>query len=68
MQIASFLHRIVLSSVECLAVPYLSTLSQTARFFGWKKQLLYIKCVATVSLQRLHETFLIFREFGEILP
>ena len=45
--------------VPCLALPYFSTLSQTARFSV--KKLLDIKCIFWFSLQILSETFFILR-------
>ena len=53
------LRRIMLSSVVCLDVPHLSTLSHKRHDFQKKKSLLYIKCVFRFSLQLLSEIFLI---------
>ena len=44
MQIASFIHRIILS-MACVALPYFSTLCHNFIFFFFRERLLNIKCV-----------------------
>jgi hypothetical protein len=61
MQIASFLHSVILSPVAPLVLPYFFTLSHDRHDFGGKKKLYGIKCVFWFSLQLLSETFLILR-------
>jgi hypothetical protein len=58
-QHAKCMHRIILSSVACLALPYFSTLSHKRHDF--RKNLLNIECVFRFSLQLLSEIFLILR-------
>jgi hypothetical protein len=53
------MRRIIMSSMACLALPYLSTLSQEQQDF-WKKTLLDIKCVLSFSTT-ISEIFLIMR-------
>jgi hypothetical protein len=57
---AKGMHRIILSFVACLALPYFSTLSHKRHDF-LKKKLLNMKCVFWFSLRLLSETFLILR-------
>jgi hypothetical protein len=59
MQSASFLRRIVLSSVACPAVPYFSTLSH--KQLDLRENLLDTIRVFWFSVQLLSETFLILR-------
>jgi hypothetical protein len=59
-QHAKRMHRIILSSVACLALPYFSALSQKRHKF-LKKKVFRIKCVFWFSLQLLSERFLILR-------
>ena len=59
-QHAKRMRRIILSSVDCLAVPYFSTLSHKRHGFG--KKLLNMKCVFWFSLRLLCETFVILRK------
>ena len=56
MQIASFMHCIILSSVASLALPYFSTLSHKRHDLR-RKEILNIKCVLRFSLQLLPEIF-----------
>jgi len=54
--------RAILSSVACMVLQYLSTLSHKRHHFRKKeKKLLNTKCVFRFSLQLLSETFLILR-------
>ena len=55
------LRRLVLSSVICLAVSYVSHYLLKGTIFGWGGGLLNIKCVFRFSLQLLSDTFLILR-------
>jgi len=56
MQIASFTHRIILSSVVSLALPYFSTLSHKRHDLR-ENEIVNIKCVLGFSLQILPEIF-----------
>ena len=66
MQIASFLRRIILSSVACPSVPYFATLSQKGTIFGRRifqssnvySDILYNLCLKYFSL---------YTEFSEVL-
>jgi hypothetical protein len=58
-QLAKRMRRIILSSVVCLALPRVSTLSHKLHDFS--KKLFIIKCVFGFSLQILSEIFLILR-------
>jgi len=51
--------RLVLSSVACLALLYVSTLSHKRHDFRKEKYLHTVKCVFRFSQQLLSETFLI---------
>jgi hypothetical protein len=59
-QHAKRMRLIILSSVGCLALRYVSTLSQKRHDFR-KKKLSNIKCVFLFTLQHLSETFIILR-------
>jgi hypothetical protein len=59
MQIPSFLHRIILSSVACLVLPFSSTLFH--KWHGFRGKLLNIKVVFRFYLQHSSETFPILR-------
>jgi hypothetical protein len=61
-QKASFLPRIISSSVACLALPCFSTLTHKSHDFRGKK-IEYNNCVS--SLQRFSETFLILRKIQQ---
>jgi hypothetical protein len=63
-QHAKRIHRIISSSVACLAVSYISTLSHKQQDF--RKMLEKIKRVLIFS-KTLSETFLIQEELSEIL-
>ena len=56
----------ILSSVPCLALPYLSTLCHKWHNFQ-KKKLLNVKCAFQFPLQPLSETFLIIRRIQDII-
>jgi hypothetical protein len=56
---------IILSCVACLALPYLSTLSD--KNTNLETDLLNIKCVFWFSLKRLFETFLILEIQRDII-
>jgi hypothetical protein len=58
-QHAKRMRRIILSSVDCPALPYFSTLSHKQHDFA--KKLLNIKCASSFPLQLLSETFLIIK-------
>ena len=60
MQIASFLRRVMLSSVACLALSHFSTLYHKRHHFRGNK-ILNIKCVFWFSVKLLSETFPILR-------
>jgi len=61
-QITSFLRRIILSSMACLAVPCFSTLSYKWHDFWWKKKkLLNVKACFDFIYNLLFATFLILR-------
>ena len=64
MRVASFLHR-VMTSVACLALPRISTLSHKRHDFQEEKELLNIKCVLLDSLQLLPGIFLIRRRIQQ---
>ena len=53
------MHRIILSSAACQALPYFSTLSNKRH--GFRKNVLNIKCVLWVPLQLLSEEFTFLR-------
>ena len=52
MQIASYLRRIILPSVACLAVPHFSTLSQKRQAFREKKLLNIKRLFLYVEIKR----------------
>ena len=56
-------HRIILSSVACLALPYFPHYLINGTIFG--KTLLNTECVFRFSLQMLSETFLILRRIQQ---
>jgi hypothetical protein len=66
-QHAMCMHHIILSSVACLALPYISTLSH--KWHDFQKKLLNVRCVFWFPLQHLSETFLILRRshWGSII-
>jgi len=55
-KISYFLRSIILSSVDCLGLPYFSILSQKSTIFEKKKSLLNIQCVLA-SFKILSEIF-----------
>jgi len=59
MQIASFLRRITLSSVACLAVPH--TLPSSHKRHGFQKNVIEHTKTVLLSLQLLSETFIILK-------
>jgi len=64
-QHAMRMHRIILSTVACLGLPYFRKYLINKTIFG--KKLLKIQCVFRFSLLRLSDTFLFYEEFSEIL-
>ena len=67
-KIVSFLRSIILSSVACLAVPYISTLSHKQHNLWEEKKILNIKYVFSpqlFTLQLLSETVLILRRIQQ---
>jgi hypothetical protein len=59
MQIASFVRRIILSSVSCLALPYFSTLSHIR--YDFRENIIEHKMCVLVFSITLSEIFLILR-------